>query len=67
MKPGDTVLTKNLVAWSPQAQATYKPPKGEVFVVLVLGSTLPEPEEPFDANEALRRMGWEMTEEPSDG
>jgi hypothetical protein len=41
-----------------QISATYKAPKGKVFVALVLGVEEKDGSQEFDPNRALESLGW---------
>lgn len=65
MKPGDVVSTRTLRVYFETAKAKgyldYKPPKGEEFAVVFLGSF--PVDAPVDGPAELRKLGWQPEEE----
>lgn len=64
MRVGDVVLTTSLKIRDqpvkPTLELGYKAPKGEGFVVMILGTT--DGKTPFDAEKALNALGWYFKE-----
>lgn len=60
MKPGVVAKAKHLhtVQWDGKdwVETHWAPPKGEIFVIAILGT---EGGEPLDPEKVLREWGWE--------
>lgn len=58
VRPGDIVIMTGFTSWQPTVQASFKPPKGDVAVFLLLGNAEKKNPGAFDPEAALRRIGW---------
>jgi hypothetical protein len=58
MKVGDVFPTKSLRAVHPTGWMDFKPPKGEQFVVVLLGSEPTDGSRPVDPVAVFRALGW---------
>lgn len=58
VRPGDIVIMTGFTSWQPTVQASFKPPKGDVAVFLLLGNAEKKNPGAFDPDAALRRIGW---------
>lgn len=60
MQVGDAILTTSVTVrdqpTKPTLQVSYKAPRGEAFVMLILGTTDGKSE--FSVDEALNELGW---------
>ena len=58
MKIGDLVNQVSATHVEPGLSTTYKAPKGEVFVFLLLGTAPKDDPASFDGVKALNDLGW---------
>lgn len=63
MQHGDILYMPSLKHTAPRMQASFKAPNGKTFVLLLLGVTDKQDPDAFDANQALRDMGWRFEED----
>ena len=64
---GDIVTITNLTHYTPDLQIKYGAPKGEVFVVVLLGTQKKDGSSPLDIDQAMARLGWQRIEEKAKG
>lgn len=58
MKMGDVFCMAGFTAWQPTCSASFKPPKGRVAVVLLLGDADKKNPDSFDPALVLNQIGW---------
>lgn len=63
MQKGDVVLMSGFTAQGQGCSASFKPPKGQFAVFLLLGDVDKKAPESFDCDQALNDMGWIAFEE----
>jgi hypothetical protein len=65
MKVGDVLPTKTLRVVHPGGWADFKPPKGEQFVVVLLGSEPVDGSNPLDPIAVFHALGWQEEKPPA--
>lgn len=63
MQHGDILYMPSLKHTTPRMQASFKAPNGKTFILLLLGVADKNSPDDFDANQALRDMGWRFEED----
>lgn len=58
MRVGDVVYSPSFKNVRPNLQLGYKAPRGRTFVFLLLGEASKTDPDVFDAEKALRALGW---------
>jgi hypothetical protein len=54
---GDVVNLTSITSYTPTLQATFKPPKGKVFVAVLIGVADKKDPDNFDVEKALNELG----------
>jgi hypothetical protein len=70
MKPGDVIRMKSIRSYQDgpvvRGYSTWKPPEGQIFVCLLLGTEPLDGSDPLDANKRLEEFGWKPPSEAND-